>query len=56
MLAKDNVDEVIAEELLAAAPGLFVRHPSSGKLMVTNARDHEKHLEKVSRMGDHSTR
>ena len=42
-----DVDAAIAEELLAAAPGLFIRHPSSGKLKVTNARDHEKHLEKV---------
>lgn len=44
---QDDVDDLIAEELLAAAPGLFIRHPSSGKLTVTNARDHEKHLEKV---------
>ena len=44
---QDDVDDAIAEELLATAPGLFIRHPSSGKLTVTNARDHEKHLEKV---------
>lgn len=44
---QDDIDEAVAAELLAAAPGLFVPHPGTGKLMVTQARDHEKHLEKV---------
>jgi len=43
---QDNVPEDVAQVLLEAAPGLFVQKPN-GKLAVTNARDHEKHLEKV---------
>jgi len=37
----------VAQTLLEAAPGLFVQK-ANGQLTVTNARDHEKHLEKVS--------
>eukprot|EP00983_Pelagomonas_calceolata_P051337 1142368-Pelagomonas_calceolata.AAC.7 len=42
---QDDVPESVAQKLLDAAPGLFVRKPD-GKLAVTNARHHEKHLEK----------
>ena len=45
--SQEDVDDVIADELIAAAPGLFLRDLVTGKLKVTNARDHEKHLEKV---------
>ncbi len=40
------MDDEIAEELIAAAPGLFSRN-SDGKFQVGNARDHEMYLEKV---------
>ena len=43
--SQDDIDESVASELLAAAPGLFVMHSGTGKLSVTQARDHEKHLE-----------
>eukprot|EP00200_Dunaliella_tertiolecta_P003046 CAMPEP_0202357010 /NCGR_PEP_ID=MMETSP1126-20121109/11221_1 /ASSEMBLY_ACC=CAM_ASM_000457 /TAXON_ID=3047 /ORGANISM="Dunaliella tertiolecta, Strain CCMP1320" /LENGTH=360 /DNA_ID=CAMNT_0048949831 /DNA_START=77 /DNA_END=1159 /DNA_ORIENTATION=+ len=46
VLLTDDVPESVAQKLLDAAPGLFVRKPD-GKLAVTNARHHEKHLEKV---------
>jgi len=44
---QDKISDSVAETLLQAAPGLFVRQPN-GKLTVTEARHHEKHLEKVS--------
>lgn len=48
--AQEDVPPQVAETLLAAAPGLFVRAPN-GKLRVTDARQHEQHLEKVGATG-----
>lgn len=43
-----DVDGEMADELMAAAPGLFER-TASGKLRANSARGHEQHLEKVGR-------
>lgn len=45
-----EVGKDVAEELIAAAPGLFFIDPLTKKLAVADARNHDKYLEKVRTM------